>query len=107
MEFEYFEMTPNGILTFLHDQSRLPEGQARGAAMGAGPGQVQGPLEARPGAAGPPNEGPRTPPWPRLQRPLPLAWPRSHLTAPWPGSPATWTGLYALRMKDEDEFLIN
>jgi hypothetical protein len=33
--------------------------------------------------------------------PLPLAKPRSHLAAPWPGPPATWTGLYAFLVKRE------
>ena len=46
-------------------------------------------------------------PWPRLRHPLPLAWDRSHLAAPWPGTPATWTGLYAFRIKVADELVIN
>ena len=36
------------------------------------------------------------------QRSLSLAWPHSHLAAPWDGSPATWTGLYAFRVKGVD-----
>ena len=84
------------------DQSRRwLESQASGQQGGVG---------ARPGAmgavTGPPIVGPRAPgpasPWPRPQRPLPLAWPGSHLAAPWPGPSATWTGLFAFRSKVED-----
>ena len=34
--------------------------------------------------------------------PWPLAWSRIHLATPWSGPPATWTGLYAFRIKGEE-----
>ena len=65
---------------------RIGPGGSKVAAMGARP------WAAGPGALGLTNGGP----WHRLQRPLPLAWPHSHLVAPWPGPLATWTGLCEL-----------
>ena len=81
-------------------QARAARWRRRGQAMGKGRwGRGQG--RQVPGPWGPQWGSSR--PWPRLQRPLPLAWPRSHLAAPWPGPPATWTGLYAFRIKGEDQ----
>jgi len=57
------------------------------------------PEAACPSALGPQSGYSRA--WPRVRRPLPLAKPRSHLAAPWPGPPATWTGLYAFLVKRE------
>ena len=81
----------------MNDQSRWLEGQARGQQGGCG---------ARPGASGAgglltivTEERYQAQTEFAPQRRLLLAWPHSHLAAPWPDPPTTWTGLYAFRIK--------
>ena len=69
-------------------------------------GTLQGKVALGGEASGGSSRGPGTksevksPPGLASNDPLPLAWPRSHLVAPWHGFPATWTDLIAFRIRE-------